>query len=132
MQLPLVFFDMLFSLTGKDAQCFDTAHVSRAYVLRPWLLAMGICGLSCMFLLFVFGAMRVCTIINVSCLRKVELVALGILVLKILLWLYMELMLFANVIGPYCSGGMYAYGLILTIIHCIILLILFCCSACGR
>jgi hypothetical protein len=42
----------------------------------------------------------------------------------------MELALFSSVIAPHCSGGVYAYGLIQTIIHGIFLLIVCCMSMC--
>jgi uncharacterized membrane protein len=42
----------------------------------------------------------------------------------------MELALFAAVIAPHCSGGIYGYGVVQTVIHGIFLLIVFCISAC--
>lgn len=56
--------------------------------------------------------------------------AIGVLVVKVLVWLYMEITLFASVIGPHCSGGVYAYGVVQTVIHGIFLLIICCMSTC--
>ena len=42
--------------------------------------------------------------------------------LKAAIWMFAELELFEAGISRYCSGGVYAYGLVLTIIHGIILL----------
>jgi len=51
-----------------------------------------------------------------------------IAMLKIMVWAVVELELFARVIAHYCSGGVFAYGLVLTIIHSILLIGICCCS----
>ena len=56
--------------------------------------------------------------------------ALGLLVLKIMVWVYMEIALFASVISPHCSGGIYAYGVVQTVIHGIFLFTICCMSTC--
>lgn len=130
MQLPYLIFDLYFSLASNDKECMDTPYVTRAYVVRPWLFAMGITEASIMFLLFFGALLRVCNFISYSCLKSFEYAVIVSLVIKILLWLYMELALFSAVIAPHCSGGVYAYGLIQTIIHGILLLIMCCVSTC--
>ena len=43
LQVPFLVTDLAISLSAEQSDCMDRAYVSTAYVLRPWLLAMGIC-----------------------------------------------------------------------------------------
>lgn len=124
LQLPFLFFDLYFAFTEGDKKCMDTAYGSKAYVVRPWLLAMGITEASIILFLFFAVLMRVCTVITHKCLKAYEYVSIGLLVVKIVLWGVMELILFFNIMSAYCHGGVYAYGLFQTIIHCGIIFIL--------
>ena len=47
-----------------------------------------------------------------------------------MVWVYMEIALFASVISPHCSGGIYAYGVVQTVIHGIFLFTICCMSTC--
>jgi hypothetical protein len=99
LQFPYLFFDFYFALTGTSKECMDTPYVTKAYILRPWLLAMGITEAVITGILFIGALLRVCNIIHYECLKKFEFVAIGVLIIKILLWLYMELALFSSVIA---------------------------------
>ena len=80
---------------------------------------------------FLFAALlRICGAISFPSLKCAEYTVLAFMVLKMMLWMYMEITLFSYVIAPHCSGGVFAYGVFQTIIHGIILVILFCVSQC--
>jgi hypothetical protein len=91
---------------------------------------MGITEASIMGILFLGALMKVCDCISFSCLKCFEFVVIGMLIVKILLWMYMEIALFTSVIAQHCGGGVYAYGVVQTIIHGILLLIIGCFSIC--
>ena len=40
--------------------------------------------------------------------------------------MFAELYLFLECISVYCSGGIFAYGVVMTIIHGLVVLVLFC------
>lgn len=130
LQLPYLIFDFYFAKTGTDPACFDTPYGTRAYILRPWLLAMGICEAIFMSSIFLAALMRICGLISLASLKCAEYTVLAFMILKILLWMYMEITLFSYVIAPHCSGGIFAYGVFQTTVHGIVLLILFCLSNC--
>jgi hypothetical protein len=60
LQLPFLFFDLYLSYTEPQSECMDMPHQSSAYVLRPWLKAMGYCEASFMVILFIGAALRIC------------------------------------------------------------------------
>lgn len=47
----------------------DKAYVTKAYVVRPWLLAMGITEAITMGVLMVGGLLRICRLIEYSTLK---------------------------------------------------------------
>ena len=52
--------------------------------------------------------------------------------LKVMIWAVVELELFARVIAHFCTGGVFAYGLVLTILHSILLIGICCCTGGSR
>jgi hypothetical protein len=70
LQIPFLFFDFYFALTGTNPQCMDTPYVTSAYVLRPWLLSMGITEAAIAAILFLAASMRVCQLISLDCLKR--------------------------------------------------------------
>jgi hypothetical protein len=47
----------------------DKPYVTKAYVVRPWLLAMGITEATIMGILFIGALLRICKIIEYSSLK---------------------------------------------------------------
>lgn len=106
----------------------DKPHGSGLFVVRPWFLSMGIIESAIIVLLLLsYLLQRLCLHRNsaLQCFIYFLLVVGGI---KTLIWAIAELYLFGYSIAHYCSGGVFAYGIILTIIHGIMLFMLFCCS----
>ena len=126
--MPFLICDLAIALTAEHSDCMDRPYQSTAYVLRPWLLAMGIAEASFVVFLGFFASLRVCGVIDIGCMQVAEVITIVVGVIKSLVWIYMELALFAAVIVPHCSGGIFAYGVILTIIHGLVILA-FCCVA---
>lgn len=64
LQMPYLIFDFYFAKThlGNES-CMDTPYVSTAYVVRPWLLAMGITEAVDMGILLLGALLRLCKLI---------------------------------------------------------------------
>lgn len=71
LQMPYLVFDFYFAKTNMDNQiCMDTPYVNKAYVLRPWLLAMAITEATNMSILLLGALLRICKLIEYSVLKK--------------------------------------------------------------
>jgi hypothetical protein len=66
----------------------DMPHQTTAYVLRPWLKAMGFSIASFMAFLFMGALLRLCQIITYDCLVILEWIVGALFLVKILVWLY--------------------------------------------
>lgn len=66
----------------------DMPHQTTAYVLRPWLKAMGFTEASFMVILLMGGLLRICQIIAHDCLVIIEWIVGILFIIKIMLWLY--------------------------------------------
>lgn len=109
----------------------DKPQYLTIFILRPWLLGVGISEcvfIAGMLLPLLFFKVRCAGAGAVQC---VWMAVAIIFALKTLIWAVVEIELFARVIVPYCSGFVWVYGLILTIIHSLILLALCCCGGGG-
>jgi hypothetical protein len=60
--------------------------------------------------------------ISYHILRKCEQVIAMVAYLKVVVWAVVELNLFVAVMVPSCSGGVFAYGLVLAILHTILVI----------
>jgi hypothetical protein len=71
LQVPYLVFDLYFALThSNNPDCMDKAYVTKAYVVRPWLLAMGITEATITGILLLGALMRICRAIDYNVLKK--------------------------------------------------------------
>jgi hypothetical protein len=127
-QVPFTFFNLYLPLTQPYSVCMDQAQGMSFLILRPWLLSMGIAEIVLMAgmllpLLFFKGR---CFSYNTmtNCWACIGMLAL----LKTFIWAITELELFSQVIVHYCSGGVFAYGVVMTVLHSFFLIGVCCCS----
>ena len=129
-QLPFTLCNLLLALTQPHSQCMDRAYNSSANIARPWFLSMGIIEVVLITVLLLTVALNKVRCISEDTLKKIGLVVLVLGLLKWLIWAVFEIELFVSTISRYCDGIVYAYGLILTILHSLGLLVLCCCGNC--
>lgn len=120
-QIPFLFFDLLIAFISTDKACMDTPYENTIFVLRPWLMAIGLSQASFVFMLLLGCILRVTRCIRFGTLENIQLLVLILMLVKILIWAFVQFQIFFAVIRPHCSGGIFVYGVILLIIHFILL-----------
>lgn len=63
-QIPFLITDLYISFESTDYECLDKPYINRAYVLRPWLTAMGFTVASLIFILLLGAILRIVQCIN--------------------------------------------------------------------
>lgn len=86
-------------------------------MLRPWLLGLGIAEACLMSILLLAILSKLCGLIQQTALEVIEFIVMGLFLIKCLLWIIMEFVLFLAVIGPHCTGVIYAYGVVQAVVY---------------
>lgn len=128
LQIPFTFMNF-FMAKGNYGSCTDYGYDK---VVRPWYLAIGSVELVLIAALLFGYLIRKCHCISADCFRA-WLIVLGVLAfVKLMVWSIAQVNLFSKIIAPTCTQAAYGYGLFLTILHGIFLMVLFCFGSCSR
>ena len=131
-QTPFTICYLLFAASEPESVCMD--HVVGGLAVRPWFWGIGITEAIILGLFLFIAITSMCC--GSCCSDKMALVSWGVVLvgvlLKNLIWLIVQAILFSWVISKDCSGRIYGYGLALLILHGLYGLGLGCQCLCGR
>lgn len=101
----------------------DKPHQSPLLVLRIWLYINACSGLFPMVILGIAALLRSRKSIYEGALKSIETFCFIFLAVKVCIWVCFQLELFKVTMIPYCTGAIFAYGVLLTIIHSFVVFI---------
>ena len=114
---------MYFPLAKPTSDCLDKPYGFNQTILRNWLLGIGITEiifLSSVILLIVMYKAKVMTYNSL----KGAFICLSIFyAIKVVIWAGFQIDLFIRGMKSLCHGGLFAYGIVMLIIHLIVIAI---------
>ena len=107
--------NLVFAYTEPHSVCMDAYHTGVA--VRPWLMGMGYSDLCLMIILLVPIITLKLGWCSSDMFAYFEIPILIVWVIKMIIWLIVEIVLFIGGISKYCHGSIYSYALAQMIIN---------------
>ena len=122
--LPFTICNIVFALTQPHSVCMDTLHSGLA--VRPWFLGIGITEIVLMVLMVMPVLLYNCGVWDLITMMKMWGYVNVLNMVKTFIWVIVIIIMFSTGISKFCHGSIYTYGLVLTILSSLYLLLLCC------
>jgi hypothetical protein len=115
--------NLYFPIQRPTQDCMDSPYGPNGSTLRSWMLGIGITEL----VLLTLGLVDI-LLYKKRCLldlpfKVITIILLFLLGIKVLVWAAVQAYMFRVGMASLCSGGLFAYGLVLMVLHLSLLII---------